>query len=206
MRFTIEDKRAVLTSGVLFDYNKARREAFLTGNDEKMREMKDDLGEFIISICRSLSSSKSRKKKLIEKRFRRIIECGKAKFVTLTFSNEFLKKTSTETRRKYVQRWCKENGAMYVANIDFSPKKHREHYHALILPWNESIEARWCGGFTKIKSVNTTEEDKTRTAKYVAKLGNHALKEIGELPRLIWSRGWSEARSHFDENYERLPF
>lgn len=205
MKYAIEDKRAVLTSGILSDYNKARREAYF-GNDEKIRDMHDELGEFILCICRSLSSSKYRKRKLIEKRFKRIIECGKAKFITLTFSNEFLKKTKSETRRKYAARWLKENGAMYVANIDFSPKKHREHYHALVLPWNEKIESKWCGGFVKIKSVSCGDDDKTRTAQYVAKLGNHALKETGELPHLIWSRGWDKARGHFDPNYERLPF
>lgn len=44
-------------------------------------------------------------------------------FLTLTFNDLTLNSTNEETRKKYVQRYLKENCIVYVANVDYRLKK-----------------------------------------------------------------------------------
>lgn len=74
-------------------------------------------------------------------------------FGTLTFTDDVLKKTSKETRRRYVARFLNDNSIHYVANIDFGKKDDREHYHFIAL-CNSKIEpGTWPYGFDKYKRI-----------------------------------------------------
>lgn len=135
-----------------------------------------------------LNESKYKKAKRIREKIGNLIKEGNAIFLTLTFTDVVLSKTSPTTRRRYVARYLKEQSPFYVANIDFGGKNGREHYHAIV---NNRIDYQpWRKNYGAIKGeiVRNQDEDVMRTSKYVAKLTNHALKVSGVVPRLIYSR------------------
>lgn len=128
-------------------------------------------------------------------------------FVTMTFSDETLEKTSAETRRRYVTRFLKNSNAQYVSNIDFGKKNGREHYHAVIGSRVDNQE--WNYGYiyseiisnerTKLRKYDfeLSEEEQaiikeeltySKLSKYVAKLTNHAIKETNKRSVIIYSR------------------
>lgn len=133
-------------------------------------------------------------------------------FLTLTFNDDTLSKTSLETRRKYVQRYLKSLGCDYVANIDFGAKNGREHYHAVVAckadlePWKEFgfILAEWVIRDNNMSSRPVPRRYKSLTpneqqarmlqdsekalSKYVAKLTNHAIKETTRRCCIMYSR------------------
>ena len=98
--------------------------------DEALRRAEcidfDDFNE----ATRILSAQHSRTKRLrsrIEDMLESFDDCT---FVTLTFTDEVLKRTSSATRRRYVAYFLKSqsSGLPYVANIDFGAQNGREHY------------------------------------------------------------------------------
>lgn len=107
-------------------------------------------------------------------------------FGTLTFSDKTLKKTSKETRRRYIQRFLKENDKIeyYIANIDYGEKNGREHYHFLAFT-KEKIKTKWKYGLQKFLEIKTTKIDVKRTTKYLVKLNNHSFKTSTKLERTI---------------------
>lgn len=115
---------------------------------------------------------------------------GDAIFLTLTFNDETLSKTSVETRRRYVSRFLKTQCKTYVANIDFGEKKGREHYHAIVCPIGLSIDLKsWPYGAINAKRIHASDIDLTRTTKYITKLTSHAIKDsTGHAYRIIYSR------------------
>lgn len=196
-KYSLETRQSLLVNGQVKEYVHARKEMF-KGNYEPLEIFKDNYGLDIVKACKSVSDSKYRKRKNIEKRFNAFVESGKAIFVTLTFSNDTLNRTKEEIRRKYVQRYLKEQCLCFVANIDYGDKvknpdsNEREHYHALVIPRNETVDMEsWKGyGHILVKKVHTGTKDIEKVSKYVSKLSQHALKECTKIPRLIWSRGW----------------
>lgn len=134
-----------------------------------------------------LNESKYRRARRIRDKFTKMVESGNAIFVTLTFNDKTMAKTSLLTRRRYVSRYLKQNSNFYVANIDFGAKNEREHYHALVD--KDLILNNWhkYGGI-KVERVHNTKDDIMAVSKYVSKLTNHALKVEGIQPRLIYSR------------------
>jgi hypothetical protein len=121
-------------------------------------------------------------------------------FLTLTFSDETLAKTSANTRRGYVSRYLSSFGFDYVANIDFGAKNGREHYHAVVggkvdlelwerkcgIAFAEFVQAkniakkvpkRYLGLPPEEIEKRMKTDNEKRLAKYVAKLTNHAIKE-----------------------------
>ena len=123
----------------------------------------------------------------LKKRITEIFESGPCVFLTLTFTDFVLSRTSPETRRAYVKRFLTALGAVYVANKDFGEKKGREHYHALVA--TDKVNPKlWKYGAINIKRVNTTDLDKTRIAKYISKLTNHAIKATTKRSVLMYSR------------------
>lgn len=127
----------------------------------------------------------SRLKKRIERMITSSSDCT---FLTLTFSDYWLSRTSPDTRRKYVSRFLKANATEYVANIDFGGKNGREHYHAVT---NARINPKnWIYGNLDVKPVRYNPDCKSslKLAKYVAKLTNHAIKETTKRCALIYSR------------------
>lgn len=137
------------------------------------------------------------RKKRLRKRFDKMIKTNRAVFLTLTFNDSFLNRdTTSETRRRYVSRFLKEQCSEYVANIDFGQDERftqREHYHALVVPKNAQISySDYSQGFDKsrIKAepVRANTKSRDNLARYIDKLTNHALKHNGHYRRLIYSR------------------
>lgn len=117
----------------------------------------------------------------------KIIQSGKALFLTLTFTDNILTSTTEKTRRTYVSRFLKENCMEYVANIDFGAKNGREHYHAVVSVENKLIYSNWkFGALNGLKIRNNSNP--LAMAKYINKLSNHATKSTTKNSRLIYSR------------------
>lgn len=116
-------------------------------------------------------------------------------FLTLTFKNDVLEKTSEETRRRYVTRFLHDNFTEFVGNIDFGAKNGREHYHVVA---NSRVDPHnWIYGDLDVKPVryNPEKPDVTKLAKYVAKLTNHAIKKTTKRCALIYSRSTRKTRA-----------
>ncbi len=134
-------------------------------------------------------------------------------FLTLTFTDDTLRNTTDETRRRYVTRFLKSFASDYVANIDFGKNNGREHYHAVanaLAPldsWSKygfilSEYVKAPSDSTKPKSVPKrykdlppdeqrrlmSNDDEKRLSKYIAKLSNHAIKETNRRCVLIYSK------------------
>lgn len=147
----------------------------------------DNINDPYFDCSLRLLESRSRKFGRCNKKIAYIIDNYKdACFITLTFSDDVLASTSIETRRRYVARFLKENCDIYVANIDFSPKKKREHYHAVI---GSRINLKgWKYGFSfseKVRFINSSAQ----LSHYINKLSSHAFKVVNTT-RLIYSRNW----------------
>ena len=141
-------------------------------------------------------SNKLRKERVL-KRVKKIINNGNAIFVTLTFNDKFLNRSTSETtRRRYVSRFLKEQCLYYIANIDYGESQkgtHREHYHALVIPKGEKIDyASYSAYFDKSRifaePVIISGKSEDNIAKYISKLTNHSLKSSGQYKKLIYSR------------------
>ena len=122
----------------------------------------------------------------LKKRIASMLKNGECLFLTLTFTDEVLAKTTEDTRRQAVRRYLKSFGVPYVANIDFGKKNGREHYHAVIRTDHVDYSAYTYGAINgeKIHSV----EDYVKLSKYVAKLTNHAIKQTNKRQVIIYSK------------------
>lgn len=197
MKYTYEDKAAALRLGLLakaIKYNSwvnsiqphgqlldpITRRALITKFEQK--------AGMPWSLLMSMKSSKAQRKRRIQKRIQRYIQAGKGAFYTLTFRDDVLASTSEDTRRQYVRRWLSLNFKQYVANIDFGDKTEREHYHAVVNLEDGVLPEEWPHGFHKVQFVAFHGVDDTRISKYMSKLTNHALKQSGQLKRIIYSR------------------
>ena len=112
---------------------------------------------------------------------------GQCFFLTLTFTDEVLSKTSPQTRRKYVTLFLKSISDTYTANIDYGSKNGREHYHAVVLADTLDMTPWDIYGFSNAKKI-ASADDFTPIAKYVSKLTNHAVKATTKGCRAIYSR------------------
>lgn len=123
----------------------------------------------------------------LKNRIRDMLLQGTCYFVTLTFNDEALERTSPQTRRKYVTEFCKGQSDTYVANIDFGTENGREHYHAVIMAEGIDMTPWDVFGFSKAQKIGS-EDDCAPLAKYISKLTNHAIKESTHGCRAIFSR------------------
>lgn len=123
-------------------------------------------------ILNNVQSKRVRLKKFIKK----MLDSGECLFLTCTFTDNLLKRTSYVTRRRYIQRFLKSYNTNAVANIDFGEKKHREHYHAILQ--NDFINANdYKYGNLDIARINYTGVACTKLTRYITKLTYHALKK-----------------------------
>lgn len=144
-------------------------------------------GYNMIDCADRLIESKYRKQKKVRDKIAHLVLCDSAIFITLTFKDSVLSKTSAETRRRYVARYLKQNCKEYVANIDFGALNGREHYHAVVskdIDFNEWYKL----GAINAERVRPLENSTKRISRYISKLTNHALKVGCVAPRLIYSR------------------
>lgn len=111
----------------------------------------------------------------------------KSFFLTLTFTDEVLSRTSAKTRREYVTRYLKKISTNYVGNIDFGEKKGREHYHAVVMC--DKIDSKlWTYGNLDFEKIIFEEDTSQKISKYVSKLVHHAIKETTKRNYLIYPK------------------
>lgn len=132
-------------------------------------------------ICKATSNRNTRLRSRIEQ-----LISKDSVFVTLTFTDDVLKSTSFDTRRRYVTRFLKTYDVPYVANLDFGAKNGREHYHGII-QIDHINPTEWQYGALNVKKIRKSSEP-LALAKYVSKLTNHAIKETTKRSAIIYSR------------------
>lgn len=140
--------------------------------------------------CFKINDASYKRTKRLKERIASMLVNGSCLFLTLTFNDETLQTTTEKERRVFVSRYLKSFGCKYVANIDYGKTNHREHYHAVInadrvnyKSWNKYGNIN--GERVRLKDI---ESDKTKLAKYICKLSNHAIKETTKRSSLIYSR------------------
>ena len=107
-------------------------------------------------------------------------------FVTLTFNDEYLSKTTEEKRRKDIKDTLNATSEVYIANQDFGKDYGREHYHALCgnLKPNDLKRIRKEMGFVDCKKITSNLGG---AVDYAMKLSNHSLKDTAN-KNIIYSR------------------
>ena len=149
-----------------------------------------DIGSYLDDITWSAFNQLYNSRRQRVRRTRKIIEFLLKKdclFVTLTFNNNTLLSTNTNTRRRYVKNYLDSLGVDYFANKDFGKKNGREHYHCIVQTnflqhYNYNlgnIDFRLCNNNSLVLS------------KYLQKLTLHALKNT-TCGRAMTSKGLSK--------------
>lgn len=140
--------------------------------------------------CYKINRASFYRTKRLKERIETMLLNGDCIFLTLTFDNDTLNTTDAKQRRIMVSRYLKLFDAPYVANIDFGKLNKREHYHAVINTANIDYSLwRKYGNINGEKIRNKDiKSDKTKLAKYICKLSNHAIKETTKRSALIYSR------------------
>lgn len=73
------------------------------------------------------------KQRAIKRIYQMIISPFQALFLTLTFNNTYMEKTTPQSREKAIKRFLNKYCLDYIANIDYGAKNNREHYHAIVI-------------------------------------------------------------------------
>lgn len=167
--FLLEDDRYKLI-------DKARRAYVFDDDQEALSWILENFGFELLAVYNGLSRSWYKRRYRVRQKTKGIICSGKALFLTLTFRDEVLDRTTPETRRRYVARWLKSVAPVYCANIDYGDLHEREHYHAIAqVDWVDL--SSWKYGFSYAEQVKTSDDDLARLSKYVVKLTKHAMKD-----------------------------
>lgn len=167
----------------------ANHEAFYKNDFRMLQELNDCFSFDYLKCAASINKGNRKKTERVKGKIGSIVEGGECLFLTLTFTDDVLARTSEETRRRYVARFLKRQCSCYVANIDFGSKREREHYHALVYAPKVDYTKWHKYGAIKGERVRSTQNDAKRVSKYVTKLSRHALKETaGKGRRIIYSR------------------
>ena len=173
-------KNAVVSEGLHTRYYRAKGHLFRDDpQGVYMQMLKDDTDDVVFAASRLVSESLKARKTRAQHKVAKWVTSGWSYFLTLTFNDDCLARTSASTRRQLVTRFLNSFGTPYMANIDFGGKNGREHYHAIIyLPCvgkpDFSVWSR--NGFYQSRHIRPDEGDSKAVAKYVCKLTNHAFK------------------------------
>ena len=183
-------RQAVVEGGLDRQWSKAHKKAFFEGDTGDLEAIRLLYGEEVYTMAKNVSRSTYERYKRVFLKTSQMVLSGKAVFLTLTFTDEVLSKTSPETRRRYVSRALKAFSEVYVANVDYGAKKMREHYHAIVLFGGDGFKEvfQWPYGFFDAERVRTSEGDSKATSKYITKLSRHSMKDTGRAVRLIYSK------------------
>lgn len=156
--------------------------------EEKYNQLLWSVGSRFIQEARKINLASWKRVQRLKDRIRCYLLKGQCIWLTLTFSEEVLKSTSVETRRKYVSRYLKSQSDYYLANIDFGKRNEREHYHAIVVSDFLYTEGWKDYGFTWTERIKNHIDCEKKLAKYVSKLTNHAIKETTKRQCYIYSR------------------
>lgn len=138
-----------------------------------------------------LRKSFIKRRNIAKSRISSMLSRGKCVFLTFTFTDESLQKTSADTRRQAVRRYLSKYTSDFVANIDFGSKNGREHYHAVALLGSDNIPfSLWQKKYGAINFEYIREtSSEVALSTYISKLCNHSIKETTKRSVLIYPRG-----------------
>lgn len=156
--------------------------------DELLRESIKEMGYDTWHLCELINNAHYSRTRRLRHKIIDSVQSGSAIFLTLTFSDDTLSKTTFETRRRYVSRYLKKVSSLYVANLDYGSKNGREHYHAVVVSPGADLKSWHDYGAINARKIRSTTKDATKVSKYVSKLTNHAIKETASPNRMIYSR------------------
>ena len=139
-------------------------------------------------IAQRLNSNEYKRVKRLKDKMLNSVLSNQAIFLTLTFTDDTLARTTNLTRRRYVSRYLKSQSDYYIANRDFGATNAREHYHAVVISKKVDYSMWRKYGAINSKRIAPTQTSNVRVSKYVAKLSNHAIKETATQQRLIYSK------------------
>lgn len=187
------EKQMLIDSGAFKDYKKASYAMFnhLWYRDVYPNEFKlyykwlDTLSENDLRILRNLKAAEWKRCKRARDFIANMLHFP-CVFLTLTFTNDLLASTTSETRKRYVTRYLKSYSPVYIANIDYGKKNGREHYHALALDWDFNYD-EW-HKYGAIKGLKVHIPNEKALSKYLVKFANHATKETTKSTRVIYSK------------------
>ena len=156
--------------------------------------VENNLNFFENKCCKQIyDSNRQRNRRLKDKLTYQLIN-NDCLFLTLTFRDDVLEKTSHQTRRDYIRRYLKSLcSSFYVANIDYGDKEknsqsnEREHYHAIVNLDYINLDS-YIYGFIYAEKIKKSSNVRALT-KYINKLTCHAYKDSTKgRDRLIYSR------------------
>lgn len=164
----------------------------ISSSDLYNKCLENGLQEVLLE-CYKINHAEYERTKRLKERVGFMLVNGPCVFLTLTFTDNYLKNSTAKERRVAVVRYLKQFNCRYVANIDFGKDKTktmREHYHALINCDKVDFTSwRKYGNINAEKvRLRSFDDDKTKLSKYIAKLSNHAIKETTKRGSLIYSR------------------
>lgn len=206
MKIDYATKQEVLKNGLYARYKKAKKnETIEQENCETINDIYeefkrgDEFGSFVLTPfleCEKLYLSEVKRKRRLRERIRDFLDKGECLFITLTFSDNTLKETNEETRRKYVRTFLKQDHVLsYLANIDFGVNDNftkREHYHAVVLLNDDKAKIEFSSwyeyGGIHCERIRKRKISASKLSCYITKLSYHALKENGKYNALIYSR------------------
>ena len=139
-------------------------------------------------IAQRLNANEYKRVKRLKDKMLNSVLSNQAIFLTLTFTDDTLARTTNLTRRRYVSRYLKSQSDYYIANRDFGATNAREHYHAVVISKKVDYSMWRRFGAINSKRIAPTQTSNVRVSKYVAKLSNHAIKETATQQRLIYSK------------------
>lgn len=161
------------------EWNDALEDAiFCNENNCTLKDLED---------CRTLIDSNNSRVRRLNKRIEAMLLNGECIWLTLTFTDDVLAKTSEKTRRKYIQLYLKSQSNSYVANIDYGKNNEREHYHAVVSGDFVDMD-KWIYGFAYTERIKNHLKTSVKLSKYVSKLVNHAVKKTTKRTAYIYSR------------------
>ena len=140
-----------------------------------------------LETARSINNSNYHRVKRLNDRIQRYLASGVCIWLTLTFTDDVLAKTTELQRRRFVVKYLKSQSNYYVANIDYGKTTEREHYHALVVSEYVNME-EWRYGFAYTARVKNHCGSSIKISKYVSKLTNHAIKESTKRTAYLYSR------------------
>lgn len=163
-----------------FDYTPTQAEAIYKFYHET------ESGSVLWHEAEKVQQANFKRVQRLKRRITYMLENGSCQFLTLTFTDDVLSKTSEDTRRQYVRRFLSSFSNEFVANVDYGKKNGREHYHALIMTDKRINYTDWKGG--NCDGIRVYNSNTDAIAKYISKLTNHAIKETTKQCRIIYSR------------------
>lgn len=142
---------------------------------------------------KDLAKAQAKKRSRLYNRFlSMILENKDVFFLTFTFKDETLKKTTQKTRERYIKAFLNDQASNYILNCDYGKKNNREHYHAAATPkYKYFVYDLYKNGFIKGEILNKMERFKraNKTPQEIAEtLTQHATKNSVKDSRIIYSR------------------